>query len=303
MRYLIVGCGYVGSCLARELLQQGHAVVGLRRSAEGMAQLAATGVEACIADVSQPGFRRPTGRFDGVVFTAAVGRAAGAEGYRAVYVDGLRHVLAEFAAEPPTRFVYTSSTAVYGQRDGSVVKETSHTEPATPTGRVLLEAEGVLLAAARKGFPAVVLRVAGIYGPERTHRLQQFAANEVRLPGQGQRLMNMVHRDDVVGAILAALKNGRPGEVYNVVDQEPVTEIHFYTWLAETLGKWLPPFGPAESDPARIQALTNRKISNRRLTMELGYRLKYLTFRQGYTAEVKRLTDAGLLDIEPENRG
>ena len=101
---------------------------------------------------------------------------------------------------------------------------------------------------------------------------------------------------------MAALQNGRPGEIYNAVDNEPVAQIHFFRWLSETLGKFMPPFGPEELEADRKRALTHKKISNRKLTMELGYRFKYPTFRQGYTAEIKRLTDAGLLDFAPEPR-
>jgi nucleoside-diphosphate-sugar epimerase len=302
MRVLVVGCGYVGLPLASEFVREGHHVVGIRRSAAGAAELRAAGIEPLIADISRPDFTRPTGRFDWVIFTAAPGRNGGPDGYRSVYLDGTRHLLSHLAAEPPAKYIYTGSTSVYAQQDGSVVKESSPTEPECSNARILLETERLLMDAAKSGFPAVILRVAGIYGTNRSRRFEEFLRNEVKIPGQGLRYFNMIHRDDVVGAILAALRNGRPGEVYNVVDQEPVTEIHFYTWLAETLGKWVPPFGPEESDADRRRAITNKKVSCRRLTMELGYRLKYPNFRQGYTAEIKRLTDAGLLEIKPEPR-
>jgi nucleoside-diphosphate-sugar epimerase len=106
----------------------------------------------------------------------------------------------------------------------------------------------------------------------------------------------MIHRDDVVGAIVAALKNGRPGEIYNVADDEPVPQIHFFRWLSETLGKNMPPFAEDGAGAGRKRVLTHKKVSNRRLRMELGCPLRYPTFRQGYTAEIKRLQDAGELE-------
>ena len=112
----------------------------------------------------------------------------------------------------------------------------------------------------------------------------------------------MIHRDDLVGIIIAALKNGRLGEIYNAVDDEPVAQIHFFRWLSEALGKWMPPFATAEEDANRKRGLTNKKVLNRKLKMELGYAFRYPTFRQGYTAEIKRLDEAGLLDIQPETR-
>lgn len=304
MRVLIAGCGYVGSALGADLVRQGHQVVGLRRtpSEAVAASLRDAGVEPWFADLTQADAALPAGKFDWVVYCAAAGRGGGPAEYRLTYVEAQRQLLARLASEPPTKYVYTSSTSVYAQQQGEVVKENSPTEPEGESGRILLEAERLLLEAAAGGFPAVILRVAGIYGPERGHLFKQFLANEARIHGDGHRCLNMVHREDVVGAIAAALKSGRRGEIYNVVDQEPVTEIHFYTWLAETLGKFVPPKAAEGSPEARSRPSTSKKVSSRRLTMELGYRLKYPTFRQGYTAEIKALTDAGQLNIELEPR-
>lgn len=105
----------------------------------------------------------------------------------------------------------------------------------------------------------------------------------------------MIHRDDVMGAILTALQSGRPGEIYNLVDDEPVPQIHFFRWLSETLGRNMPPFVPESAASAAKRGVTNKKVLNRKLKMELGYSFRYPTFRQGYTAEIQRLQDAGLL--------
>jgi nucleoside-diphosphate-sugar epimerase len=112
----------------------------------------------------------------------------------------------------------------------------------------------------------------------------------------------MIHREDLVTAIVAALTSGRVGEIYNVVDDEPVAQIHFFRWLSETLGKWMPPFATEQETAERKRGLTNKKVSNRRLRMELGVQLKYPTFRQGYTAEITRLERAGQLVIKSAER-
>src|SRR2546421_12401783 len=112
----------------------------------------------------------------------------------------------------------------------------------------------------------------------------------------------MIHLNDVVGVIVTALKNGRPGEVYNAVDDEPIAQVHFFRWLSETLGKWMPPFATEEENAQAKRGLTNKKVQNRKVTMELGYRFKYPTFRQGYTAEIQRLERTGDLNIEAEPR-
>ena len=300
MRVLIVGCGYVGLPLGAELVKQGHEVFGLRRSDAGAGELKAAGIQPVIADVTRPDdLAKLPGPFDWVVNTVSSTKG-GVDEYREVYLNGTRHLLDRLAPAPPQKFVYTSSTGVYGQTDGTLVKEGAPTRPESPTSRLLVETERLLLDAvqARK-FPAVILRVAGIYGPDRGHLFLQYLRNEARLAGKGERLMNMIHRDDLVSVVIAALRSGRPGEVYNAVDDEPVAQIHFFRWLSETLGKGMPPFAAEEESDQRKRGLTNKRVSNRKLRMELGVPLKYPNFRQGYTAEITRLDRAGLLKIDP----
>jgi nucleoside-diphosphate-sugar epimerase len=303
MRVLIVGCGYVGLPLGAELVRQGHEVFGVRHTAAGEVELKAAGIHPLIADVTQPAdLAKLPGPFDWVVNTVS-STQGGLEEYREVYLQGTRYLIEWLAPTPLKKFVYTSSSSVYGQTDGSQVKDTSPTEPASPTSRILVETEKLLLEAVHtKNFPAVLLRVAGIYGPGRGHLFLQYLRNEAKIIGQGERIINMLHRDDVVGAILAALKDGRRGEIYNAVDDEPVAQLHFFRWLSETLGKWMPPFATKEESTPPKRGLTNKKVSNRKLKMELGYRFKYPTFRQGYTAEIQRLDRAGQLNIDLEPR-
>lgn len=302
MRALIVGCGYIGTRLVEELIAQEHEVVGIRASPAGKALLETPGVQIVSSDLTSPDFVRPAGNFDVVVFTAISRPGAPLDERRALMVDGLRRFIAQFADQPPRRFILASCAEVYGQEDGSIVKETSLTQPRTATAEVLMEAERVLANTGSVRLHSVILRIADIYGPDRHPMMDRYIRNEYRIAGNGLRYFNMVHREDVVGAILAAVKNGRPGETYNVVDQEPVMELQFFTWLSETLGKWMPPFSAEGASPEERLAQTHRRVSNRRLTMELGYHFKYPNFRHGYTAEIKRLTDLGLLNVDPEPR-
>jgi len=290
MRVLIVGCGYVGLPLGVELVKQGHEVFGLRRSAVAEADFNSAGINLLTADITKADqLARLPGGYDWVV-NCVSSSGGGAEGYREVYLQGTRNLIEWLGAAPPKKFVYTSSTSVYGQNDGSLVKESSPTEPVVETGKVLVETERVLLDAVReRKFPAVILRLAGIYGPDRGHWFKQYLSDEARIEGSGARLLNMIHRDDAVGVILAALKSGRPGEVYNSVDDEPVSQLNFFQWLSGPLGKELPPSAPEDAEAGRKRGVTNKKVSNRRLKMELGYQFKYPTFRQGYTAELIRL--------------
>jgi nucleoside-diphosphate-sugar epimerase len=251
------------------------------------------GIEPLTADITRPGdLAGLPPAYDWIVNTISSGKG-GAEEYQEVYFEGTRNLLRWLAPAPPKKFIHTGSASVYGQTDASQVSETSPAETATPTGQMLLAVEKLLLDAVRgQHFPAVLLRVAGIYGPERGHYLLQYVKGEAAIPGRGERYLNMIHRDDVIGGILAVLKSGRVGEIYNLVDDEPVRQIHFFRWLSETLGKPMPPF---VSETAAKRGDANRKILNRKLKMELGFTLRYPTFRQGCTAEIQRLQDAGML--------
>src|SRR2546426_118828 len=138
------------------------------------------------------------------------------------------------------------------------------------------------------GGSTASVRLAAIYGPERGYWFKQYLKNEAKIEGKGDRFLNLIHRDDLVGTIIAALKNGHPGQIYNAVDDEPVTQLAFYQWLSSTLGKKPPPFATEDADSGRKRGRTNKQVSNRRLKIELGYQFKYATFRQGYAAGISR---------------
>jgi nucleoside-diphosphate-sugar epimerase len=284
MRALIIGCGYVGIEAGSQLLRLGHTVSGLRRQAAAAADLAAAGIRPLTGDITDAAsLVRLTPEFDWVVNCAAPTSGGGTEDYRRVYLEGTRNVCRWLAGTGILKYVYTSSTGVYGQNDGAWVDETCPAEPASPTGNVLVEAEQELMRAHREsGFPAVVLRVAGIYGPGRGFYLRQLQNREARIEGTGARFINMVHRDDVAGAIITALEKGQPGALYNVCDEEPVSQAELYGWLAKRLGVPVPPSVPESGMGPGRRGVTNKRISSRRLREQLGYKFRYPTFREGY---------------------
>jgi nucleoside-diphosphate-sugar epimerase len=277
MHVLVVGCGYVGYPLAEALAAQGHEVAGVTRT--GIISFANVAPLAC--DITRAtevaGLPR---EYDWVINTVSSTRG-GADAYRSVYLEGTKNLLNHLRFN---RYVFTSSTSVYAQRDGSIVNESSPTEPASATSRILRETEQLLLDSHR---PGIILRLAGIYGPKRGHLFRQFLGGEARLHGEGRRFLNMIHRDDVVGAIIRVLEHAQAGEIYNVADDEPVTEREFFEWLAEKLHRDLPPTVPESKLAARKRGATNKRVSNRKLRAELGYALKYPTFREGYGVEIK----------------
>jgi nucleoside-diphosphate-sugar epimerase len=259
---------------------QGDRVFATTRRPGRAAELARRGLQPVIADVLGPETLRSLPPADAVLYCVGLGRSAGVP-MRTVYVDGLAHVLA--ALQGPGRFVYVSSTGVYGQTAGEEVDETAATEPADESGRVVLEAERLL----RGRRPdAVVLRFAGISGPGRLMRAQSLRAGEP-LAGDPDKWLNLIHVEDGVAAVAAAANAATPGAVYNVSDDCPVRRREFFTRLAEVLGAPAPRFLPPDPGaPSPPHERANRRIVNRRLREELGLRLQFPSYAEGLAASV-----------------
>jgi nucleoside-diphosphate-sugar epimerase len=279
LRVLVAGCGYVGSALAARLAAEGHAVWGLRRSPGELPQ----GVQPLKADLAEPStLAGLPPSLDCVVYAAAPGGAAD-ERYRAVYLDGVRNLLAalESRGQRPRRVLLTSTTGVYGQQAGEWVDEDSPTQPDGFRGQRPLEGERLLLAGP---FPATVLRLGGIYGPGRTRLIEQVRSGRATcVPGLWS---NRIHRDDCAGALRHLMLLDNPAPLYLGVDQEPVDLCDVQRWLAARLG--VAP--PAAVENADVEAATpgRRRSSNKRCSSERlvasGYRFLFPTFREGYGA-------------------
>ena len=270
-RTLIVGCGYVGLPLALRLQDRGDEVTGWVRSEKSAAELAEKGVERIvIGNVAEEiGWSGAEQKFDAIVHCASSG-GGGVAAYREVYLEGVRQMNRH---QPQARRIFVSSTSVYGQRDGSWVDESSPTEPAAETSRVLVETEREAL-----GAGAIVLRAAGIYGPGRAALFEKFRRGEAVIEGEGLRWLNQIHRSDLIAALVHLLDAGVPGEIYNAADDEPVRLRDFYAWCSEKLGKPMPPHGPV--DPKRKRGLTDKRVSNRKLRAA-GWAPQFRTFRAG----------------------
>jgi len=307
MRVVIVGCGYVGLELARQLAGRGHAVTGVRRSDVGLDAIESVGeaidgdgdtdgaaegeVDAVRADATDPATLDALPDADAVVFAASSG-GRGAAAAREVYVDGLGNVIEAFGSRTaaPDRLVYTSSTGVYGDHDGAWVDEETPIEPTTEKTRVLAEAERTAVeTAAEFGIDGTVARFAGLYGPDR-YRLRRYLDGPVTAG-----FLNMIHRDDAAGAVGHLLESDRArGEAVLVVDDEPVDKHAFADWLADACGVPRPEkrskaeriAGGDLSAAAERRIRTSKRCSNDRLR-GLGYEFAYPTFREGYKDAVR----------------
>lgn len=271
-RVAILGCGYVGSALGRALAQAGHDVVATTTTPERTPAIRELGVTPVVIRLAETN-RLPAllADPDAVYLTVAAGQGRG--NYRAVYLDGTKQLLAALQDSRVTRVVYTSSSAVHGQRDGGWVDEQSPTEPAEANARVLLETEQALLAGIemlRKQRPlsATVLRLCGIYGSGRDPlRWIESSAGSERTDGDGY--LNLIHLDDIVAALVRLLEAPYHG-VLNLNDDCPTLRRVFYDRLLAAAGlppiRWVQPSGPPD---------LGKRVRNDLLKQTLGLTLKH----------------------------
>jgi nucleoside-diphosphate-sugar epimerase len=279
---LVIGCGYLGLCVAALWRRDGQRVFGTTRSPHRADEFQRSGLEPVLCDVLDPTSLRALPDAADVVYCVGLDRTAGVE-MHTVYVDGLEDVLKALEARPKGaagrgRFIYVSSTSVYAQTGGEEVDETAATEPTAGSGRIVREAEQVL----RDRRPdAVILRFAGIYGPGRLLRSKAVRSGQP-LSGDPEQWLNLIHVEDGAAAVVAAVGRGRPGAVYNVCDDRPVRRRDFYTRMAQIFGSPPPRFAPPPEESAKDRV--NRRVVNRRMREELGVALRYPSYEEGLAA-------------------
>lgn len=283
-RLVIFGAGYVGGALAAAAQARGAEVTALTRNAQAAARLEELGLKVVRAELDSSDWHTGIGKMDMAVNCVSSG-GGGEAGYVKSYLDGTRSILQWAGRSGPVEtLLYTSSTSVYPQTGGTV-DESSPTTPATGTPRILLEAEDLVLqavAAGRSGR-SIVLRLAGIYGPGRHHLLDRLREGAEAIAGTGDHLLNLIHRDDIVSAVLTALASppGEPQAVFNVADDHPTPKAEVVRWLAERLGRPVPVFSGGAVAGRRTHP-PNRAVSNRRLKEQLRWAPSYPDFRRGY---------------------
>lgn len=278
---LIIGCGYIGRRVAQRYLDQGDSILGVTRSVERAEALIGEGIRARALDLATDSlFELPTA--GAAVFHFAPPPARGVEELHT------RRLAAAFARNGhPRRVVYISTTGVYGDCGGAWVDETWPPRPVVDRARRRWDAEQVLRRwSLESGGELVILRVAGIYGPDRLplERIRQGLplVREEEAPWS-----NRVHADDLVTACAAAMERGADGAVYNVCDGSPSTMTDYFFRVADAAGLPRPPVVPlAEAAEALSPGMMSymsesRRLSNRRLVEELGVRLRYPTLADG----------------------
>ena len=270
-RVLIAGCGYLGEATADLFFARGWEVEGWTRSAKAAQKLSAKSYSVQAVDVSDPvQVADCKSEFDVVVHCAST-RGGDVDLYRQVYLDGVRNLLNRFAG---STLLFVSSTSMYAQTGGEWVTEESAAEPKHATAKTLREAEQLAL-----DHNGIVARLAGIYGPRRSYLLKSFLAGEAVVDPQNDHFINQIHRDDAASALVLFLdRQLRKGEIFNVVDDQPILQSECYRWLAEKLNRPFPPAGRSTSKSKRGRS--NKRVCNAKLR-GLGWVPRYPTFAEG----------------------
>lgn len=287
---MIVGCGYVGTFLARALLSEGYQVIGTTHTPQRIQQLQQIGVKPALVDIFDPAtFSALPGRFDILIHSVPPARTEGSS----ELTEGTENLLAFCRGKQIKAFLYLSSTSVYGPHRGEWVDEDIPCRPISARGKARLQAEQKLLAAYQEwGLPVMVFRLSAIYGPGRTiaGKIRNGTYRIITQRG-APRQINRIHVEDIVTVLLAAVETGRPGQIYLLADDYPSTAEEYAKFIADLIGVPQPPSIPYEEALRlrgdRIQRLTeSKRCKNDKIKRELGITLKYPTFREGIVASL-----------------
>jgi nucleoside-diphosphate-sugar epimerase len=268
--WLILGCGYLGAHLTRALLRDGETVRVCARDPARLAPLAPLGAEVCALDLSGPGgLEQAFAGLDAPVVVHSVPPAG----------DLVERAVAAARSASARRFVYLSSTGVYGDTPPGVL-----VDEATPTAADAESAPRLAdeAAVAASGLDTVILRLAAIYGPGRGLRAR-LRRGDYLLTDGGAGTFSRIHVDDLVAIVRAAVARAPSRALYCVADDRPSTQREYVEWLCAHLGLPLPSSAPPDPSKPR-HASRGRRVANAKLKRELGYELLRPTFVEGERA-------------------
>ncbi len=290
---LIVGCGYLGLRVARLWQEAGEQVWVLTRSADKAQLLGREGLFPVVADILNirdlsPSLL-PAAGVSTILYSVGYDRQS-PQPIEQVYAGGLANLLGcavfNSAGSQTCRWIYISSTGVYGKAAGEFVDEETPPQPARDGGKASLAAEQVLKAHPH-GSRGIILRLAGIYGPGRIPRSADLQAGlPIDAPATGW--LNLIHVDDAARIILLADKRAQVPNLYCVSDGSPVQRADYYRELARLLGAPEPQFLPPDpNSPAALRAGSDKRIRPDKIFRELGPKLLYPSYREGLKAIIE----------------
>ena len=290
-RVLIVGCGDVGLRAAKVLRGRAR-LLALTSSPQRVPELRARGITPVVGDLDAPGtLSRLAGIATRVIHLAPPRSEEQGAWWRDLRTQALLRVLRRRSV--PLSFVYASTSGVYGDCGGAVVAETRAALPRTPRAQRRADAESLVRHFGRAAtLPTAILRVPGIYAPDRqggTPRERLLKGTPV-LQADQDVYTNHIHADDLAHALVAAVWRGRPQRVYNACDDTVLKMGDYFDLAADLYGLPRPPRVARDTagDQLPLMLLSfmseSRRLDNSRLKRELRLRLRYPTVREGLVA-------------------
>lgn len=281
---LIIGCGDVGRRVACHYTGLGIPVTGVVRSAASAQALQRRGIQPKRVDLDQDPLPAQPSRGERVFYFAPPPD-------KGVTDPRMLRMLEAFRRDgEPHRLVYISTTGVYGDCAGAWVDETRPVNPGADRARRRLDAENRLRSWSRdSGAELVILRVAGIYGPDRLP-LARIREGLPLVRAEEAPFTNRIHEDDLVQACVAAMEKSVNGELFNVSDGHPGTMAEYFDAIADRAGlSRAPKIAMAEAEAHLSKGMLSymresRRLGNRKMLDLLQIELKYPTLEQGLAA-------------------
>ncbi|MSP14347.1 MAG: NAD-dependent epimerase/dehydratase family protein [Chloroflexi bacterium] len=277
--YLIAGAGgNLGSRLVKHLLGRGERVLGIVRDPLKVSDLEELGMAVWQGDITD--YNSIEGAVGGMEFVVnVVGGFGDPEFLENTYVTGNRNLLRACAiAGEAAAYLFTNHIGVYGGSGEELLTEDSPLRGMGPINETAIRAgEAIRSYHAPGKLDTIELRVGGILSDRGNWRARLSDPNfKISAP---QAWTSFIHIDDIVRAIEAALEFGRQGSPYNVVDDEPVQQIDFYTSVAGLLSIPVPPVTPG--GPNIFGSL---RVNNAKFKQECNFMLRYPTYRESMKA-------------------
>lgn len=303
MRLFITGItGFVGEAARRELQGRGHGLWALVRSEEAAAALRAKDVIPVLGALEDPkSYESALREVEGVVHLAAeIATQRDPKKIWDTNVDGTRALLDAASDKGHAVFLFVS-TVVTGDGGGRTLDEMTEFGARTTYGISKREGERLVLRATKAGrVQGVILRPSHVYGPGGWYAdvVRDMKRGLFRIPGKGDNWWDMVHVDDVAQAIRLCVETPAPGEIFHVVDDEPVTMNDFIGRTAAALGRKKPGHAPIwlaslvkGADPIRA-AVRSAKGSNQKIKTLLKFSPKYPSCEEGILVSIREMGGA-----------
>jgi nucleoside-diphosphate-sugar epimerase len=284
---LIIGCGDVGLRVA-SALPRSVRVLALTSSPARVPQLRALGITPLQGNLDQPAtLARLSGIATRVLHLAPPPTSNEAQWWRDPRTQRLVRVLRQRSL--PQSLVYGSTSGVYGDCQGQWVAETRPLQPSTPRAQRRVDAELSIRFLGRAGVRSSILRIPGIYAPDReggTPQARLLKGTPV-LRAEDDVYTNHIHANDLARACIAALWRGKPQRIYNVSDDSQLKMGDYFDAAADLYQLPRPPRIPRSTaqDQLPLMLLSfmseSRRLVNTRMLVELGIKLWYPTTLEG----------------------